>query len=192
MMKSFQFGSGGIGSTGAQCGNFIAAGAVLNQMGAANSMILHFLRWFETTPLPTNAAYIDYRGGTWTPTLGWGGSGMPIPLNNAPKVASETTTCHGAHTKWKVAASSWLKAMGAGANTDRCGKTTYDTAYKLATMINLWKAGTAPTAPADPTASCFQPGACHNVYPETGVGTNKIYCTPCHDGAEAITPNHGG
>lgn len=196
---SFLFGSGGIASTGAQCGNFMAAGALLKQMGAENSMVLHFLRWFESTPLPTNMAYIDYRSNTWTPTATaggktsvWGGSGMPIPLNNAPKVASETTTCHGAHTKWKVAASSWLKAMGVGANTDRCGKTTYDTAYKLATMINDWKAGTAPQPPADPTTGCFQSDACHNAYPETGVGTNKIYCTPCHDGAEAITPNHGG
>lgn len=201
---SFLFGSGGIGGTGAQCGNYIGAGAVLAQMGLGGATA-HFLRWFENTAIPTNAAYIDYRGGTWTPTATaagktptWGGTGMPIPLNNAPKVKPQTTTCHGAHTKWKVAAASWLAAKGAGANQDRCGKTTYDTAYKLATMINTMKAAGTTTlaAPADSVVSGCKTSACHGStsttagYPPTGV-SGVITCNPCHDGAEAIIAGHG-
>jgi hypothetical protein len=204
---SFAFGSGGIGGTGAQCGNYIGAGAVLNQMGLGGATA-HFLRWFENTAIPTNAAFIDYRSGDWTPTATnpaktatWGGgTGMPIPLNNAPKVKPQTTTCHGAHTKWKVVASSWLKAKGAGANQDRCGKTTYDSVYKLCTMINEMKAAGTTTlaAPPDAVVNGCRTAGCHAIvpgdpvsgYPATGV-SGVITCQPCHSTVAGITPGHG-
>jgi hypothetical protein len=199
---SFLFGSGGIGGTGAQCGNYLGAGALLAQTGLGGNTT-HFLRWFENTAIPTNAAYLDYRSGTWTPTATaagktstWGGDGMPIPLNNAPKVKPQTTTCHGAHTKWKVAAASWLAAKGSGANQDRCGKTTYDSVYKLATMINTVMAGGSLVTATDTVVTGCKTAECHGStsttagYPPTGV-SGVITCAPCHDGAEAITPGHG-
>jgi hypothetical protein len=124
---------------------------------------------------------------------------MPIPLNNAPSVKPQTTTCHGAHTKWKVVASSWLKAKGAGANQDRCGKTTYDSVYKLCTMINTVKGGgSLATAPDQVVNGCKTAG-CHNVvagdpvsgYPATGA-SGVITCQPCHSTVAGITPGHGG
>lgn len=180
----FLFGSGGVNSSGAICGNVNGGIAVLTQMGAPTNVKDHFLRWFENTPIPTNAAYVDYRSGAWVPAVGWGGTGMPIPLNNAPKVKTGTLTCHGAHTKWKVVASSWLAAKGSAANSDRCGKTTYDSAYKLATLINEWQAGATIDGSLDPqvgstAAGCKQAG-CHAAEnPPTGVG-GKMRCTPCH------------
>jgi hypothetical protein len=200
---SFLFGSGGIGGTGAQCGNYLGAGAIFAQTGLGNAATLHFLRWFENTAIPTNAAYIDYRSGTWTPTATaagktptWGGTGMPIPLNNAPKVKPQTTTCHGAHTKWKVAATAWLAAQGSGANQDRCGKTTYDSVYKIATMINTLKSGGTLTTAADPVVAGCKTPACHGStsttsgYPPTGV-SGVITCQPCHSTLAAVLPGHG-
>jgi hypothetical protein len=198
-----QFGSGGINGTGAQCGNYMSAGLLFYHFGMGNPWTAAFLRWFETTPIPSNAAYIDYRSGTWNPvatnpsrTDGWGGTGMQIPLNNAPKVKSMTTTCHGAHTKWKVAASSWLKAQGSGANQDRCGKSTYDINYKIAQMINDFKAGAAAPSSADPVVAGCKTSNCHGSttldagYPPTGV-SGIITCQPCHSTLAAITPGHG-
>lgn len=193
-----QFGSGGINGTGAQCGNYMSAGLLFYHFGMPNTWTAAFLRWFETTPIPSNAAYVDYRNNmaTWTPPGGWGGTGMPIPLNNAPKVKSMTTTCHGAHTKWKVAATSWLAAMGSGANQDRCGKSTYDVCYKVAQMINDYKAGLPVPSSADALVSGCKTPACHGStsttsgYPPTGV-SGVITCQPCHSSIAAITPGHG-
>ena len=191
------FGSGGINSSGIVCGNVNGCIAVLTQLSAPTNVKDHFLRWFEKTALPTNAAYEDYRSGTWVPggTTGgvWGGSGMPIPLNNAPRVKPESLSCHAAHTRWKVAASSWLVLQGSAANSDRCSKTTYDSVYKLATLINEWKAGAAIDGSLDPSVATCKTSGCHSgaeCYPETGVG-GKMKCEPCHRTNAAIVPNHG-
>ena len=181
----FIYGSGGIHSGGAVCGFYNGPMNVLKLLGAPTNVVQHFHRWFENTYIPSNALYVDYATGTWTPSAGWGGSGVPIPLNNAPKVKPQTTTCHGSHTRWKAAAMSWLAANGSGANTDRCGKGTADGAYKLATLINAWVAGDVIDGTLDVTtgataAGCKQSG-CHasGGYPETGVG-GFMQCKPCH------------
>lgn len=182
----WSYGGGGIWSGGAVCGFYNGPMSVLKLINAPAAVAQHYHRWFENTALPTNALYVDYRSGAWTPaTSTWGGTGLPIPLNNAPKVKPATTTCHGSHTRWKTAAQSWLQAKGSGANTDRCGKGTADAAYKLATLINDWKAGVVIDGALDPTTGsgptgCKQSG-CHasGGYPETGVG-GFMRCEPCH------------
>ncbi len=183
----FNYGGGGIFSGGAVCGFYNGPMNVLKLCGASSTVAYNYHRWFENTYIPSNALYVDYRTGTWTPAAGWGGSGVPVPLNNAPKVKPMTTTCHGSHTRWKAAANSWLQAKGSGANTDRCGKGTADGAYKLATLINEWMSGATIDGSLDPTtgstaAGCKQSN-CHastaGGYPETGVG-GIMRCTPCH------------
>lgn len=189
----FNFGGGGVNGSGAICGNFNGGAAVLKILGAPSNVMNNFQRWFENTYLPTNAAYVDYASGTWTPggsTGGvWGGTGMPIPLNNAPRVKPLTLTCHGAHTRWKMAANAWIASKGSGANSDRCSKTSYDAAYKLATLINDWKAGVPISGALDPSVGatgCKTPG-CHaptasdpiSGYPRTGA-SGQMKCEPCH------------
>jgi hypothetical protein len=187
----FNYGGGGIYSGGAVCGGYNGAMAVLRQMGAPAAVAQNYHRWFENTYLPTNAAYVDMASGSWTPAAGW--SAYPATtavtrlLNNAPKVKPMTTTCHGSHTRWKTAANTWLQAKGVTANNDRCGKLTYDCAFKLATLINQWKAGATIDGTLDPTTGATAAGCkqsnCHastaGGYPESGVG-GFMKCTPCH------------
>jgi hypothetical protein len=199
------YASGGINSIGAICGNFNAAEWLLTLVQASGTAKDNFLRFFENTYLPTNDCYLDYRSGdpatAWSPVAGivWGvplnvalpaAGQLPIPMNNAPKVKTTTTTCHGAHTKWKVGATAWLNKYGANMNRDRCGKTTYDSAKYVAKLINDWATGAAITATLDPSVAGCKTAGCHDVNPPTGVG-GKMMCAPCHDGAEAVTPGHG-
>lgn len=184
--NTFVFGSGGINGSGATCGNVNGGAALLKQAGAPATMINEFLAWFERTPLPSNAAYVDYRTGTWTPggsaTGGWGSGGTQLlaPLNNAPKVKPESTSCHVALTRWNDAARSWTTVKGSGAKTDRCSKATYDSVYKLATMINDWKLnGVTFSGAADPVVATCTTSACHGTAGQPPAnGTMK--CTPCH------------
>ena len=191
-----QFGSGGGNGTGAQCGNYMSTCALFYHLGMPNTWTAAFLRWFENTPIPSNAAYLDYRGGTWTPPGGWGTGATPIPMNNAPKVKSQNTGCHAAHTKWKVAASSWIAAMGSGANQDRCSKSTYDVVFKQCQMINDWRAGLPVPSSADPVVAGCKTSNCHGStsttsgYPPTGA-SGIITCQPCHSSIAGITPGHG-
>lgn len=187
------FGSGGINSWGIVCGNVNGGVAILTQLSAPANVKNNFMRWFENTPLPTNMAYEDYRTGTWAPPGGFGAGATWVPLNNAPRVKPESLSCHAAHTRWKVAASSWLVLQGSTANRDRCSKTTYDSVYKLATLINEWKSGAAIDGSVDPIVATCKTSGCHSgaeCYPETGVGGN-MKCEPCHRTNAAIVPNHG-
>lgn len=185
-------GSSGLYSTGAMCGNPLGGFLLFNMMGAPDSLANNFLRWFENTYLPTNDAYVDYRSGDWVCP---GGFGSAAPFNNAPKVKPLTTTCHGAHTRWKVASQSWMAAKGAtAANHDRCRKSTYAAVYKIATLINDWKAGAVIDQTLDPSVGstgCKTPG-CHDVYPSGGGAGGKMKCEPCHSSMAAATSNHGG
>jgi hypothetical protein len=187
-------GSGGINGHGVVCGNVLGAQWVLKLLNAPANVTQHQLRWFENTYLPTNAAAVDYRSGTWSAPSGFtwgelplGGASIPstlypIPANNAPKVKPGNVGCHAAHTKWKVAAQSWLAAKGSNYNRDRCGKTSYDAAYKLCTLINAWKAGQTIDGTLDPSVTGCKVSGCHggtNPYPVTGVSGN-MKCEPCH------------
>jgi hypothetical protein len=186
----FVFSRGGINSQGGPCGAWLSGAALLHQMGAPSAMQNAFLRWFENASMPSNGAYQDYRAGDWTPPGGWGGSGMPIPLNNAPRVKAKTTSCHGGRTKWQVAASGWLAAYGTSAIADRCSKVSYDCVVKLVQMINQWKSGVAVTDPGDAVVSGCKTSGCHGSYPIGGV-TGTPTCLPCHSSVAGVTPGHG-
>lgn len=188
-MNIGSMGSSGVFKTGAVCGNPLGSWILINMIAgvsAGENLANHMLRWFESTYLPTNQAYVDYASGTWTPSRG-SFSSSNSPLNNAPKVKPGSFTCHGAHTRWKIAAKSWILAKGTDrANHDRCRKSTYATVYKLATLINEWKAGASIDGSVDPTAGGTSAGcrqsACHGSsgYPVGGGASGKIKCTPCH------------
>ena len=198
----FVFAQGGINSTGACCGIFVAHMAVLRQMGAPTAVIQRYLRYFENASFPTNAAYIDYRSGNWIPggnaTGGWGTASNQLlpPLNNAPRIKTNGVTCHGALTRWKIAASSWLAVQGSGAVQDRCTKATYDATFWLCNLINDWKAGVTITDPGDAVVAGCKTPACHGSTsatsgtPPTGVQGN-ITCVPCHSSTAGVTPGHG-
>lgn len=187
------FGGGGLG-WGSVCGAPNGAIAVLGQMGAPSAFKLEFLRWYEKSALPTSAMYVDYRSGTWVPggtaTGGWGSAAnqLGVPTRNVPKSIAGSVDCHQSRSKWRAVAESWIAVYG---QTDRCRMVVYDSAYKLATLINLWKAGGTVTGALSPEASstgCKQSN-CHGTsgYPVGGVqGTAD--CTPCH--TQRIGDNH--
>ena len=192
---AWTYGGGGMNSSGVVCGNFNAGAALLAQLGAPTNVKNEWQRWFENTYLPTNAAYVDYRSGSWTPggsaTGGWGSAGTQLlaPLNNCPKVKPLSLGCHSAHTRWKAASSSWIASKGAAANSDRCSKTSYDAAYAICNLINAWKSGATISGTLDPSTSatgCKTPG-CHaptatdpiSGTPRTGA-SGQMKCEPCH------------
>ena len=184
-------GSSGVNGTGLACGNPLSSLILLQMMGAPQNVRDHIVRWFENTYLPTNQAYEDFRSGTWT-AAGAGFSGSNSPLNNAPKVKPETMTCHGAHTRWKAAAGSWIAVHGADrANHDRCRKSTYATVHHLVEIINTWKAGGAVSGALDPGIATCRTPACHGGTYPTGGASGKMKCAPCHSSLAAVVPGHG-
>lgn len=187
----FLYGSGGVAAWSSICGGPNGGAALLTQMGAPTSFKNEYLAWYEKNLFPTNAAYLDYRSGTWVPggTTGgvWGGAGLPIPLNNAPKARPNSLLCHSSHTLWTDVAESWIAVYGAAAGSDRCSKLVYDCVYKLATLINTWKAGGTVAGTLDPSVAACKTSGCHGTpgYPEAR-GNGK--CTPCH--TQRIGDNH--
>jgi hypothetical protein len=190
----FMYGSGGVAGWANICGAPNAGAALLTQLGAPTNVKDNFLAWYEKNLFPSNAAYLDYRSGTWVPggTTGgvWGGSGLPIPLNNAPKARPESLLCHSSHGLWTAASTSWIAVYGAAAGSDRCSKVVYDTVYYFTTLINTWKAGGSIDGSIDPTATsagCMS-SSCHG---STGPvpARGKMTCTPCH--TQRLGDNHG-
>ncbi len=188
----FLFGSGGVAGVGSICGGAMGGIAVMTQMGAPASFKNEYLAWYEKTLIPSNAAYLDYRSGTWVPggTTGgvWGGAGLPIPLNNAPKARPNSNLCHASHTNWRSVSATWLAVNGSGANQDRCSKLVYDCVFKLATLINTWKAGGTVSGAFDPVVAACKASNCHgatNGHPEA---SGSMKCTPCH--TQRIGDNH--
>ena len=184
----YLFGSGGIGGYGSTCGAVMGSIAVMTQVGAPAAFKNEMQAWYERTLIPSNAAYLDYRSGTWTPVGGvWGGTGVPIPLNNAPKARPNSVLCHASHTNWRAVSASWLAANGAGANQDRCSKLVYDCVFKLASLLNTWKAGGSVSGAVDASVGACKASGCHGSpgYPEA---SGSMKCTPCH--TQRIGDNH--
>lgn len=191
------FGGGGVNAFGSVCGTPNGASALLAQMGAPQNVKNALMMWYEKTLLPSNAAYLDYRSGTWVPggtsNGTWGPGGCPIPLNNIPKSRADSVICHVSLTKWRAVADSYLEVMG-NQTSDRCGKVTYDTAYFVANLINQWKAGATINGDVsiDASAAGCKNAACHGGPPESQTaGTaaqGNLKCTPCH--TQRIGDNH--
>lgn len=194
----FNYGGGGVNAWGCICGIPNGGSALLSQIGATTAMKDTFMTWYETTALPTNAAYLDYTSGTWTPggtaTAGWGPFVSPpantlvVPFNNIPKSVAKALLCHTSLTRWRAAADAYMTSLGYDIQRDRCAKLCYDCVYYLATMINAWKASgngaftDQVTADAS-TAGCRNP-SCHGgpvvspTCPTTAQGLME--CTSCH------------
>lgn len=190
----FNYGGGGVNGWGTICGIPNGGTAVLTQLGAPTAVKNRFLRWYESTALPTNACYEDYAGGAWTPggTSGgaWGGSsGLTIPTNNAPRSKAESVLCHASLTKWRTAADKYTLATGVDGQSDRCGKLCYDCGTFLAQLINDWKAGVTidgSVSPASAATGCKNP-SCHGSSPtdplcDAVTAQGLMNCKPCHTG----------
>lgn len=200
---TFNYGGGGINTWRSICGCTNAGAAMLKIVTNNGPMIDEFLTWYEKTLLPTNATYLDYAAGGWTPGAGvnvaglaagktatWGGTGCAVPYNNAPKSKAQSVLCHSSLTNWRLVASTW-EATKPAAQSDRCGKLCYDVVYKLATMINAWMAGTNFAGTLDASINSCGEGsgsACHGATNSGGLingghpyAQGKMKCTPCHD-----------
>jgi hypothetical protein len=180
---SFNFGGGGVNSWGSICGGANAGGALLAQLGAPTQIKDEFFRWYETTAIPSNAAYLDSTtgGGSW--------AAFVAPLNNAPKSKAESLLCHASLTRWTEAAGGntgyWF-AEGGNAS-DRCAKLVYDCVFELATLINNWKAGQPYTSlgvldVSATAAGCMNP-SCHADGASAALRSRgKTTCTTgCHE-----------
>lgn len=197
---SFNFGGGGVNGWASICGGPNGGGALLGQLNAPTSVKDEYFRWYETNAFPSNAAYDDFASGTWTPAgtakSGWGTAGTQVqpPANNAPRSKAKSLLCHASYTKWVKAAGGntgyWMTnfpaASGgpAAATSDRCAKLVYDCVYKLATLINDWKAGTLPAGTIDPSAQatgCMNT-SCHSDTAGSALRSRgKVQCTEsCH------------
>jgi len=198
----FNYGGGGVNAYGSICGCPNGASALLAQISGTQSAgngantKTNFMRWYETTALPTNAAYLDFASGTWTPggsaTDGWGptftatATQLATPYDNIPKSAAGEVLCHVSLTKWRAAADQWTGIIGKDAQSDRCGKLCYDAVFYLANLINSWKAGNTIDGSVSAAASatgCKNP-SCHGSSPiaecDAVTAQGSMNCTPCH------------
>lgn len=200
---SFNFGGGGVNAWGSICGGPNGGSALLAQLGAPTAVKDEFNAWYERNAFPSNDAYMDYASGTWTPggsaTGGWGTASnqLAIPSNGAPKSAAKSLLCHASYTKWVKAAGgergAWIANYPAAnggptaATGDRCAKLVYDCVFKLATLINDWKAtpSVLPSGAIDvsaTTAGCMN-ASCHGNNRTSALETRgKMQCTDsCHE-----------
>jgi hypothetical protein len=197
---SFNYGGGGVNAWGSICGGPNGITAMLTQMGATTAVKDNFLRWYENTAIPSNAAYEDFATGTWTPggsaTGGWGdtftagATQLQTPLNNVPNSKAQSILCHTSLQMWRVASDQWMLAQYPGKDTqnDRCAKLVYDCVYYAATLINQWKAGATIDGSISPAASATgcKTALCHGQTTSSyescdGVTVQgKMNCSPCH------------
>jgi len=189
----FNYGGGGVNGWGNICGCPNAGSAILAQIGAPANVKNNFMRWYEKTALPSNAARLDYDSSTWTPggkSAGvWGGSGCPIPFNSLPRSRAESTLCHTSLTKWRAAADKFTLAVGVDHQSNRCGALVYDAAFYIATLLNEWKAGATIDGALSPAASATgcKNALCHGSSPtvpecEAVTAQGIMNCKPCHTG----------
>jgi len=162
----FNFGGAGVNAWRNICGVPLGGGAVLAQLGAPQNVKDELFAWYEKTPLPTNACYESYAKGDWTTV-------HVVPRDKAPSAVPKTLLCHASLGRWTQVAGgptgAWIKTFGTGtdainkAASDRCGKLVYDLVYKLAVLINDWKAGTLPagTGTLDPSVATCLTAGCH-------------------------------
>jgi hypothetical protein len=134
-----------------------------------NNLINGVFQYYATTPLPTNATYKSNQGvlgslGAWTPAT--------LPLNNVPTSVADSPLCHSSLVQWTMTTGA---ADGGPLQKDRCGKASFDVAFKTISLLNKYKElESAPSVGLD--SSVVACGACHKTY--TGA---KMACGSCHD-----------
>ncbi len=208
-MGLFNYGGGGVNSWGSICGAPNGGSALLKLLTGNSNAMDDYLQWYQATALPTYAAYLDYKSGTWTPggsaTGGWGTASnqLAIPIANTPKSKANSILCHASLQNWRAAGGNYEASVYPNGQSDRCGKLVYDCVYKLATMVNAWMAtgAAAFTGVLDPSAampgssnysassSCMTSG-CHGTNATTGhpYVNAKMKCTECH--TQRVGDNH--
>ncbi|MGB4593597.1 MAG: hypothetical protein WBI63_07505 [Coriobacteriia bacterium] len=191
----FNYGAGGVNAWRSICGGPNGGSALLAQLGAPTAVKDEYNAWYEKNAFPSNAAYVDYASGTWTPggtaTGGWGSASNQLiaPRDNAPVAKPESLLCHASHGRWLKAAGGedgyWVRTFSstALAGADRCSKLVYDCVFKLCELINAWQAGTLPAGTLDPSATatgCMAAG-CHTAPDAEVEVAGKMKCTDsCH------------
>ena len=169
----FKFGGGGVGSWGTLCGTLNGSAAIIAMAGAPVKITDEVFQYYAETPLPTNGAERAVAAGTWTPTPFPPAASVPSPLPNVPTSTAHSQLCHSSLSQWTMTSGA---ALGSPEHKDRCGKATFDVAFKTATLLNAYFANNAhvlPPGTLDPTvAAC---NACHT----SSLG--KMACDSCHD-----------
>ena len=182
----FRFGGGGIAGWGTICGTLngaaafisMAVGQNLNADGVTkewvhrNNLINGAFQYYAETPLPTNNAFKSNQGvlglPAWTPPAVTGYT----MIENAPTSTANSPLCHSSLVQWTTTTGA---ADGGPLQRDRCGKASFDVAFKTIELLNKYfELASAPGVALDPSvAAC---GACHKTY--TGA---KMACGSCHD-----------
>ena len=175
----FRFGGGGIAGWGTICGTLNGAAAILGMLvstGAHRVTLTDAIfQYYAKTALPTNNAYLSTQGqlgslGAWTPAT--------LPQNNVPTSVADSPLCHSSLVQWTMATG--IKDASPG-QKDRCGKASFDVAYKLTELLNAYFAAITASATPAPGAVALDPSVtacrtCHVTY--TGA---RMGCTSCHD-----------
>lgn len=160
----FNFGGGGVNAWRNICGVPNGGAAMLKIVTGDSNVIDQYMRWYEKTAFPTNAAYEDYADGGWTLPA------AAVPKNNAPKAVPNTLLCHASHGRWLQAAGgpkgAWVTKQFGGnvslAGSDRCAKLVYDCVYKMVELINEFMSGATIAPPAlDPSVNTCLTSGCH-------------------------------
>lgn len=172
------FGRGGVAGWGTLCGALNGSCAIIAAMGAPGKITDEAMQFYGETPIPTNGVDKSMRKGDWTPA----GKNVPVdgPLVNAPTSTAHSQLCHASLSQWTMTTGS---ADGTREQKDRCGKASYDMAFKTVTLLNAWHADPTaiPAGTLDPTIAGCQT-ACHT----TPIAKGKMACDSCHD----ETPTH--
>lgn len=159
----FNFGGGGVNGWRSICGVPNGGSAMLKMIGAPTKVMDEFMAWYERTPFPTNATFVDWNAGGWTVST--------APKSGAPQAVPKSLLCHASHGRWLEAAGgvegAWVMSEFAGnvgtAGADRCSKLVYDNVYKLCELINDWMAtpSVLPSGALDPSVGGCLTNGCH-------------------------------
>ena len=160
------YGHRGIGATGASCGTFNGAAAVIGlfvkDADKRDAIIQELCIYYEKTELPQYRPQND-------------------EFPNMPMVAPESVLCHISSSRWCVDADSKMFSPKRG---ERCRRLAADIAAKTAELLNRNHAD--PTCPfealAQPTATCYD---CHGFNGDQANSIGKMNCATCHDHDES-------
>lgn len=171
----FWYGRGGIMEIGTLCGTLngsiaaMAAALSKAKVADADKIAKGLTRYYEETPMPTNAVDRDVAAG-WVPSKS--------VLPNVPTSTAKSPLCHASLAQWTMMSGA---TNGSAGQKDRCAKLCYDITFKTVTVLNqYYSSATIPPEDVDPVvASCM---FCH-----TPNAKGAMSCDSCHDN----TPSDG-
>lgn len=162
----FNYGAAGVNGWGSLCGVPNAGAALLKIVTNDSNVIDVYLRWYEKTAFPSNAAYEDWADGGWTIS-----DVSKQPKDGTPMAVPKSLLCHASIGRWLDAAGgaegAWVTTKFGGnaenARGSRCAELIYDNMYKCVELINDFMAGgdTIPKAEFDPSVDACLTSGCH-------------------------------